>query len=438
MFQKENTWKKWKGRFRNLVSGLNGCALSLFRDERGRSLPAALITLAVGSLLLTPFLSFVSTRSLGIRAAKHTFNEQYASDAGIEFGIWALLNDNTFRAQADANPGTAYAVPFPENINGYTPSVDITAIPIGSWAWTPPSFPPVSIGQGGDMVFTGGNFIYVLQGGNSNGFWRYNIASNAWTSLQNTQEKVQSNGGLVYPGGDYIYAFFDNKSQGKGNQTDFWRYSISNDNWRKMAPTPMKIGNDTALASPGGNLIYVFPGKQQKFWAYNISGDSWSNLSPTPGKIGAGTSLIPYGGGALLAFQGNSTNFWIYNISTDNWGALQSTPGMVKDGGSLAYYSGNYVYAFQGNAMAFWRYNMTLNAWAALTNAPGDVGSGGSLAFTDAEGGYALQGSGSNAFWRFEVTPPQYDIHSQAGSVETTARIEIDVTNRNILFWDIE
>ena len=78
----------------------------------GRSLPAALITLAVGSLLLTPFLAFVSSRSLGTRGAAETFNEQYASDAGIEFGIWSLLNDSAFRSQVDINAGIPQPLAF--------------------------------------------------------------------------------------------------------------------------------------------------------------------------------------------------------------------------------------------------------------------------------------------------------------------------------------
>ena len=96
--------------------------------ESGRSLPAALITLAVGSMLLTPFLSFVSARSLGTRAATETFNEQYASDAGVEFGIWSLLNNPAFRTQVDINAGTAQPLAFPSPINVYTPTVSVTGL----------------------------------------------------------------------------------------------------------------------------------------------------------------------------------------------------------------------------------------------------------------------------------------------------------------------
>ncbi len=77
--------------------------------EHGKSLPATLITLAVGSLLLTPFLSFVSSRSLGSGSARNAIAAQYSADAGIEFGIWSLLNDSSFRSLVDNNPGTPQA-----------------------------------------------------------------------------------------------------------------------------------------------------------------------------------------------------------------------------------------------------------------------------------------------------------------------------------------
>lgn len=410
--------------------------------ESGRSLPAALITLAAGALLLTPFLSFVSTRSLGGQALNETFNEQYAADAGVEFGIWTVLNNPSFRAQIDLDPGIPYTVTFPETINDISQTdiyVNVTAIPIGEWTWNPPPFPPVTFNHGGDMIYTGGNFIYALQGGNSKGFWRYNINTLNWVAMKNTKRIVKQEGGLVYPGGGFIYAFFDNKSQGKGkgNQSDFWRYSISNDNWKKMEPTPTKIGKDTALTSRGGT-IYIIPGKQNKFWAYDINDDKWGSLANIPGKAKSGTSLTAVGGGYLYALEGNSNQFWRYNLSGDSWTTLQATPDSVKDGGALAYNGGNYIYATGGSSTAFWRYNIANDSWAVLTNAPGSIGAGGALVFTDSDGGYALQGNGSSSFWRFDVTPPQYDIQSTANDVTITARIEIDGTNKTILFWDIE
>jgi hypothetical protein len=40
-------------------------------------------------------------------------------------------------------------------------------------------------------------------------------------------------------------------------------------------------------------------------------------------------------------------------------------------------------------------------------------------------------------FWRFEITPPQFDLSSQAGPFGIDARVEIDGTDVTVLIWDI-
>ncbi len=123
-----------------------------YRSEAGQSLPAALITLAVASLLLAPFLTFVSSRSLGTGAAQERFNDLYNADAGVEYGIWSLLYDPSvpsFRSQADLLAGTAQNLAFPGSLNGINPiTISITALPIGQ------ATPPVGVN-----LFTAANLI---------------------------------------------------------------------------------------------------------------------------------------------------------------------------------------------------------------------------------------------------------------------------------------
>ena len=71
-------------------------------------------------------------------------------------------------------------------------------------------------------------------------------------------------------------------------------------------------------------------------------------------------------------------------------------------------------------------------------NAPAAVGAGGDLLFTQATRGFAIRGDGTTDTWEFNVTPPQYEIHVEAGSVMTDVRFEIDGLNSSILYWDIE
>jgi len=416
------------------VRNLSGLLFKLrqgLKQESGRSLPAALITLAVGSMLLTPFLSFVSTRSLGTRAATETFNEQYASDAGVEFGIWSLLNNSAFRTQVDINAGTPQPLAFPGPINGYTPTISITGLPIGSWYLR--QFAPANIDRGGSLAYTGGDRVYALRGNNSRNFGYYSISADQWFSLANTPNTVRQGGALVYAGGNYLYAL-----RGR-NSYNFWRYNITTNNWSNLEDTISQVTRGGALVYAGGNFLYALRGNSNIFWRYNISSDSWSSRANTPDPVSFGSDLVFTGGNYIYAFRGrNRTNFWRYNISANSWSSLQNAPANVNNGGSLAYNGGDYIYALRGNSTGFWRYTVTMDSWTVLTDAPSNVGRGGSLVFTHSQGGFAFRGRFTRDFWEFEVTPPRYDISSQAGSVDTDARLEIDGSTKTILFWDID
>jgi len=401
----------------------------LLKQESGRSLPAALITLAVGSILLAPFLSFVSTRSLGTRAAAETFNEQYASDAGVEFGIWSLLNDSAFRSQVDINAGIAQPLPFPSPINGYTPSITVTGIPIGSWYLR--EFAPQTINSGGSLAYAGGDRVYALRGNSTTTFSYYSIASDQWFGLANALESVGPGGDLVSTGGNFLYALSGN------NEKYFLRYNIAGNSWEYMPETDKKVKAGGALAYSGG-YIYALQGNSKVFWRYDISDNSWADMADTLNPIKAGGDLVAVVGNIYAFRGGNNPNFYKYDISSSSWSSLQNAPGGVSNGGSLAYFSGGYIYALAGNSTGFWRYTVTINSWTVLTDTPSAVGLGGALEFTHSRSGFALRGGDNADFWEFEVTPPRYDISSQAGSVDTDARIEVDGSTKTILFWDID
>ncbi|TFG49356.1 MAG: hypothetical protein E4H33_02430 [Anaerolineales bacterium] len=403
--------------------------LGRYGFEAGQSLPAALIALAVGSLLLTPFLAFVSSRSLGTGTAQETFNELYAADGGVEYGIWSLLNTPAFRSQVDLTAGTAQPLAFPGSLNGFTPTLSVTGLPIGNWYLRQTA--PLTIESGGSLAYAGGDRIYALRGNRTTNFGYYSISGDQWFSLASTPNIVDQGGSLVYGGGNFLYAL-------QGNNLDgFWRYNISNNTWQILAPALERINQGGSLVYPGGNFIYAM-GNKNIFWRYNISSNSWSSLANTPDIVANGAALVFTGGNTIYAFEGNSTAFWRYNIASDSWTVMQSTLGKVTKGSALAYFGGGYLYALQGNSTGFLRYNIAMGNWIFLTETPLAVGNGGSLVFTHSEGGYAFRGGNNTDFWEFEVTPPRYDISVQAGTVSTDARIEIDGGTKTILFWDID
>lgn len=117
--------------------------MKLLRGEEGRSLPFALVVVAVGALLVGPFLAHVSTSLLGSRAMQEGMNKQYASDAGVEFGIWKLVNDPTFRADVNVAPGTPKRILPDILVNQVTTSITVT-LAINS---TPTPTPTPQVGQ---------------------------------------------------------------------------------------------------------------------------------------------------------------------------------------------------------------------------------------------------------------------------------------------------
>ena len=63
--------------------------------EKGQALPIALAVLGIGALMIAPFLGHVSANLIGSRIYGEVVEEQYAADAGIEFGVWHLLSGTT-------------------------------------------------------------------------------------------------------------------------------------------------------------------------------------------------------------------------------------------------------------------------------------------------------------------------------------------------------
>jgi len=67
----------------------------IMSDEKGRTLAWTLLVLALGTLLLPPFLTHASTNLMACRAIEESLKEQYAADSGVEYALWHLQNGMT-------------------------------------------------------------------------------------------------------------------------------------------------------------------------------------------------------------------------------------------------------------------------------------------------------------------------------------------------------
>ncbi len=64
----------------------------LIRGEKGQTLIIAMILMLVGALIIAPLLGFMSTGLLAGQVFETKMDELYAADAGVEDGLWKILN----------------------------------------------------------------------------------------------------------------------------------------------------------------------------------------------------------------------------------------------------------------------------------------------------------------------------------------------------------
>ncbi len=317
-----------------------------------------------------------------------------------------------------------------------------------------PFLSPYAIGVTG-----AGTNVYIIRG-----YWgdpkvrfaRYN-PSRGWQELdgnvpfpEGSRQYVRNAVAMVWDEGDFIYmmggsGYFSDQS----SYRDFYRCSISNESWERLADTPAWQGPGNAMTLVtdefGNKFIYAVmgcysdgyegnlsePGLSGKteFWRFNLQTLDWDEQLGIP-WYGAddGSSLAWAGGDHIYHLPGafeegldpdEKRYLMRYSISNESWERLALTPhkeaGGIDDGGSMVWDGSDYLYVVKGGdgqsgsemARDFWRYSISSNSWEILASLPEGVGekNGPRLAFSGGEV-YFWRGFGSTGFWRYG--PPEY------------------------------
>ena len=99
----------------------------IMNSEKGQTFPLALIALAVGSLVISPFLGHASSMLTGSRIYGQAITEQYSCDAGIEWALWKLKGNPLLTTNPDYD--STPLEPFPDEINSSSfPTTEIRFI----------------------------------------------------------------------------------------------------------------------------------------------------------------------------------------------------------------------------------------------------------------------------------------------------------------------
>lgn len=99
-----------------------------WQDERGESLPLALVALAVGAILIGPLMAHLAMSLTATATIRTNLSRQYSSNAGVEFALWKLAHDAAWRQTLLDQPGTVVSLTMPGAPNGETPAVEVVCV----------------------------------------------------------------------------------------------------------------------------------------------------------------------------------------------------------------------------------------------------------------------------------------------------------------------
>ena len=252
----------------------------------------------------------------------------------------------------------------------------LTGMPYGThprWSAKPPS-------RGSAGITDQDNCIYVTQGNNTLGFWRYLIDQDSWEILADVPagpggKRVRGGGDLEFLRvADTPYVYFL-----KGNRCEFYRYLIPADSWEALNDAPTGVrgrwdrGSWLVGEGPAAETLFGHKASYNEFWLYDVAYDTWFPRTGMP-LIGAsglrkkskdGGSAAWYSDHIFALKGGNSQEFWKYKVSADTWVELDTMPRFgssgkkrrVRQGGDIVSLNTGAFYALKGNRTAeFWRY----------------------------------------------------------------------------------
>ena len=192
---------------------------------------------------------------------------------------------------------------------------------------------PCAQGAGDAITWSGyDNFVYAIIGDRKKGseFARYNCSSDSWENLalnSNWSNVTDDGASLVWTGGEYLYALQGEVDEDKHQpNTNFSRYNIQSEKWedrKSLEQEEEGIGDGGSLLWIGNwipkynNYIFALGGASglkgeelgNNFYGYCISRDNWTELTPIPCPIGKYVgNRFGFAKGHIYYWQGSPEN----------------------------------------------------------------------------------------------------------------------------------
>ena len=271
-------------------------------------------------------------------------------------------------------------------------------------AWTAVTPIPVTPGDGASMVYDGSGHVLVLAGSSSRALYRYDVLSDSWALFSTAPDTIGSGSDMTWDG---TYLFVLRGST--GNQ--IWRFDPGTGAWTTLTSTPSLVGAGASIMTKDGVLYVTKGGATVTFWKYILSSGAWTTLDKSMNKIGAGSELALGPGGVLYCACGKTGGqLESYSIASNAWSNLGNLFYNVGNGGGLSYDGSTVVYSVSGgNQNVFYSYNTTLKAWGRLAGVPAMVTTGGCMAYVPpVRIGYSPSGTLTSATFDTGVVGTRY------------------------------
>ena len=223
---------------------------------------------------------------------------------------------------------------------------------------------PVTTATGSGMVWTGGDNIYVLNGGTSSTFYRYRFSTGTATAVAAPGPNANAGSGLAYDGGDNIYAVIN---QSGIPASWIYVYQISTNTWTLLDNTRDGSGSIVNYASGSsicgvGGYIYGQRGGVLLYYRYSIADNTWANITSLPSGYtsGSGGAQEKYSENFIYFVRGNTQkSFLRYSIPSNSWVVMTNLPDTVLNPNDRLAFDGTYLYMIRGYSdNSFWRYSM--------------------------------------------------------------------------------
>jgi uncharacterized protein (TIGR03382 family) len=169
------------------------------------------------------------------------------------------------------------------------------SIASNEWADLGPT--PAPTGWGCAAAYRQGS-LYVLRGGNTRDFWRYDAGSGAWGILVLAPANVGYGGAIVeVPEPAACFGVI------RGNNSDDqWRYRIVEDDWVETQPLPEVATSGAAMTFHGGRLYVLRGGGHREVWLVDPGTGAAERAADTPAPCFGGTSAVVIDGHLHVIF----------------------------------------------------------------------------------------------------------------------------------------